>query len=149
MNPPCKPFVRTPLGNAPRKPPLPIPHLLQGGEEGSTADALAALQAEVRCIRHARALQQGDPQQDPPWAPLSDSEGPDARISQLEGQLAQMEVGMYFFHSHFCLCVCASPRAFVGKHCESLLLCECVLSLQVHLPVCTYACKDVSLEWYI
>ena len=68
--------------------------LQQEGEESSTADALAALQAEVRCIRHTRALQQGGPFRIAPA-----SEGPDARISQLENQLAQMEVG---------LCVCVS-----------------------------------------
>ena len=48
----------------------------------------------MRCIKHTRALQRVDPQQYPHWALPSDSEGPDARISQLEGQLAQMEVGM-------------------------------------------------------
>ena len=48
----------------------------------------------MRCIKHTRALQRGDPQQDPHWALPTDSEGPDARISQLESQLAQMEVGM-------------------------------------------------------
>ena len=67
---------------------------MQGGEESSTADALAALQAEVRCIKHTRALQRGDPQRDPHWALPSNSEGPDARISLLETQLAQMEVSM-------------------------------------------------------
>ena len=48
----------------------------------------------MRCIKHTRALQRVDPQQYPHWALPSESEGPDARISQLEGQLAQMEVGM-------------------------------------------------------
>lgn len=64
--------------------------LLQGKDEGSTADALAALQAEVRCIKHTRALQGVDPN----YLGGVDSEGAgaDARITQLEGQLAQMEV---------------------------------------------------------
>ena len=47
---------------------------------------MAALQAEVRCIRHAQATQQGAG----PWA--SDADSTDAKIAQLEGQLAQMEV---------------------------------------------------------
>ena len=60
--------------------------MLQVAEDSSTADALAALQAEVRCIKHARATQQDHPL----WA--VDAEGEDAKIVRLEGQLAQMEV---------------------------------------------------------
>jgi len=60
--------------------------ILQAVEDGSTADALAALQAEVRCIKHTRATQQGDPL----WG--MDADGGDARIARLEGQLAQVEV---------------------------------------------------------
>ncbi len=55
-------------------------------EDRSTADALAALQAEVRCIKHTRATQQGEPL----WG--MDADGGGARIALLEGQLAQMEV---------------------------------------------------------
>ncbi|KAL0046102.1 hypothetical protein WJX82_002585 [Trebouxia sp. C0006] len=54
-------------------------------EDRSTADALAALQAEVRCIKHTRATQQGEPL----WG--MDGDGGGARIARLEGQLAQME----------------------------------------------------------
>jgi len=60
--------------------------VLQAVEDRSTADALAALQAEVRCIKHTRATQQGDPL----WG--MDGDGGGARIALLEGQLAQMEV---------------------------------------------------------
>jgi len=60
--------------------------ILQAVEDRSTADALAALQAEVRCIKHTRATQQGDPL----WG--MDADGGDARIARLEGQLAQVEV---------------------------------------------------------
>ena len=60
--------------------------ILQAVEDRSTADALAALQAEVRCIKHTRATQQGDPL----WG--MDGDGGGARIARLEGQLAQMEV---------------------------------------------------------
>lgn len=58
----------------------------QAVEDRSTADALAALQAEVRCIQHTRATQQGGAL----WG--MDADGGDARIARLEGQLAQMEV---------------------------------------------------------
>ena len=58
---------------------------MQVGEDSSTADAMAALQAEVRCIRHTQATRQGAG----PWASDADT---DAKIAQLEGQLAQMEV---------------------------------------------------------
>ena len=50
---------------------------------------MAALQAEVRCIKHTQAIRQGPPL----WA--SDTDSTDARIAQLEGQLAQMEVGQW------------------------------------------------------
>ena len=48
--------------------------------------AAPALQAEVRCIRHTQATRQGAG----PWD--SDADSTDAKIAQLEGQLAQMEV---------------------------------------------------------
>lgn len=60
--------------------------MLQVAEDSSTADALAALQAEVRCIKHTRAIQQGHSL----WE--VDADGEDAKIARLEGQLAQMEV---------------------------------------------------------
>ena len=105
--------------------------LLKGPDESSTAHALAALQAEVRCIKHTRALQRGDPH----WTP--DSEGPDARISQLEGQLAQMEVGKSVCAS-VCMCVSASMQVWTTLYMSQQHVC----SHSIVLYVCV--CKLVS-----
>ena len=71
---------------------------LQVAEDASTAEALAGLRAEVRCIKHTRALQQGRlgpqgraaAQHGGAWGFADDRA--EARIAQLEQQLTQMEV---------------------------------------------------------
>ena len=64
----------------------------QVAEDASTAEALAALRAEVRCIKHSRAMQQGRSagQSNAAWQYGDD--GAESKIARLEEQLAQMEV---------------------------------------------------------
>lgn len=67
---------------------------LQAPEDASTAEALAALRAEVRCIKHTRAMQQGralgQGRAAGQWQ--YGDEGAESKIARLEEQLAQMEV---------------------------------------------------------
>ena len=71
---------------------------MQAPEDTSIAEALAALRAEVRCIKHTRAMQQGRAlgqgraagQGSGPWQ--YGDEGAESKIARLEEQLAQMEV---------------------------------------------------------